>query len=174
MRKPNKAIAAITTLAIAASMAAPAFAATITASTGTDTHDITARYARSDTVYSVDISYESMLFTYTEGAWNTTTLKYAPGSWDGPKAVTVTNSSNAAINATVTADIDKGIPGSSGITADVDQTDAVLIPSAADTDPTKAGAAQDEDFNVTLAGAPTVRNWSSMAIGTVTVTIAAV
>lgn len=173
MRKPNKAIAAITTLAIAASMAAPAFAADI-ALTGDATHDITASYVEAETVYNVDINYGDMLFTYTEGTWNPTSHSCVGGHWDGPQTVTVTNNSNAAIYATVAAAIDKGVAGSSGITADVNQKGAVLISSAADTDPTKAGAAQDEDFNVTLAGAPTVRNWSSMAIGTVTVTITAV
>lgn len=170
MRKPNKAIAAITTLAIAASMAAPAFATTISASTGTDTHDIYAGYVKTEAVYSVDISYESMSFTYTEGAWDTATLKYAPGAWSSARSVTVTNSSNAAITATVEAAI-TAATGADNVTASVDKG-ATTIGSAAKADPTASGTKQDAKFQVSLSGAPTVRTWDAAKIGTVTVTIA--
>lgn len=170
MRKLNKAIAAVTTLAIAASMAAPAFAATITASTGTDTHDIVAAYKKSDPVYKVDIEYESMGFTYTEGAWKADTLEYTPGSWDGPRTVTVTNSSNAAITATVEADI-TAVAGADKVTASVDK-DTTTIGSAAKADPTVSGTKDYAVFKVSLSGDPTVRTWDATKIGTVTVTIA--
>lgn len=61
-----------------------------------------------DTVYSVDIEWGSMSFTYTEAqeVWDPTKLKYVSGGgeWscaEGANAVTVTNHSNATVIADV-------------------------------------------------------------------------
>lgn len=89
-------------------MATTAFAADITP-TGGDNHDVTANYvAGTDggTVYGVDISWGSMVFTYTDsskGTWNAQTHKYenaAEAAWtcdEGANVITVTNHSNAGI-----------------------------------------------------------------------------
>lgn len=84
----------------------------ITQIPGTDTNDVKATYSattKADTVYSVDITWGSMEYTYTiesEGKWNPDTHEFdgksGTGSWscsDGADEVKVTNHSNAAVDA---------------------------------------------------------------------------
>ena len=97
----------------------PAFAAA--ANTGDTAINVTANYVKSDAVnssevvYSIDVSYDAMTFTYTEAAnslkWNPETLDFdievpnTTGSW-GEKTsanITVTNKSNAALEITAVA-----------------------------------------------------------------------
>lgn len=87
-----------------------AMAATINSAGGTDSHAVYGTYQPEGevaTVYSVDVSWGSMEFTYTDGAvsktWNPSTHQYTEsvgeGSWsnqDGANKVTVTNRSNKA------------------------------------------------------------------------------
>ena len=86
--------------------------------------DVTAKTETSsstETVYSVDITWESMTFTYVESGtkvWDPGTHTYSTtttGRWDKTEAkVTVTNHSNAEVTATVsyTAVEGTGITGS--------------------------------------------------------------
>lgn len=68
----------------------------------------------SDTVYSVDITWEDMSFTYTaagEGTWNPETHEYngaTQASWSESKNIVVTNHSNAAVTATASFQADGG------------------------------------------------------------------
>lgn len=168
MRKLNKAVAAVATLAIAASMAAPAFATNpITGATGSDSHDILATYDQADEVYKIDIDYGSMSFTYTEGTWDPDTFTFAEGNWSDAQTVKVSNSSNAAITAMVTATTNSG----TGVTASVSKPTGAAIASAAPLNPNEYGKAKSETFDITLSGTPTVRTWSDSIIGSVTVTI---
>lgn len=73
--------------------------------------DVTAKYSSStDTpsVYSVDIEWSSMIFTYTQKetkTWNAANHSYTTakeGAWDKDTAtITVTNHSNVSVNANV-------------------------------------------------------------------------
>lgn len=85
---------------------------TITAPGQSDTKDVQAKYVaneKASTVYSVDIEWGNMQYTYTiesEGSWNPDTHdfigKSAKGSWTcdtGANQVKVTNHSNAAVKA---------------------------------------------------------------------------
>ena len=95
-------------LTLVMSIATTAFAADITP-TGGDNHDVTASYVAGQdggTVYGVDISWGSMVFTYTDaskGTWNANTHQYenaTEAAWscdEGANVITVTNHSNAGI-----------------------------------------------------------------------------
>lgn len=115
MRKLNKAVAAVATLAIAASMAAPAFAAVGDSSTipTIPKQEIKASMTAPTPVYNVNVEWKGLSFTYNAGEWNTEELKYEAGTtsssvgWNNQEDhyIKVTNKSNAALTATVTAKI---------------------------------------------------------------------
>ena len=125
----KKIFAAIIALAMVFSLSVTAFAAE-----GSDTGiqpgesssiDVTAKTesdTSTETKYSVDITWESMTFTYTEKGtkvWDPATHTYSTDTtgsgWDKTTAeITVTNHSNAEVTATVTyaeADQSSGITG---------------------------------------------------------------
>lgn len=91
--------------------------------TGDKTVDVTASYHPSneaETVYHVDIKWDSMSFSYTETGkktWNPDTHTYsgdAGGKWDKTEAsITVTNHSDVAVKVAVTytPKADTGITG---------------------------------------------------------------
>ncbi|MCD7768556.1 MAG: hypothetical protein LUH36_00330, partial [Oscillospiraceae bacterium] len=97
-------------IALVFALSTTAFAA-VTESGGSDSATVYATYAAgsaAQTVYSVDIAWGSMEFTYTgatEGAWNTGDHTYTGGTsaaWsceNGVNVVTVTNHSNVPISA---------------------------------------------------------------------------
>lgn len=95
--------------------AVSASAATIANKTGSSSHNVTATYVEgtaSDTVYSVEIVWGDMAFTYTdgsEGSWNPETHSYdgaTEGSWkvnsENGNKVTVKNHSNTAVKVALT------------------------------------------------------------------------
>ena len=113
-------------LALVLSMSVPAFAAEGSVNgqgLGEQTIDVTAKYQPGGTepVYSVDIMWESMTFTYTDSGvkvWNPSTHTYSvstSGEWDKTTAdIVVTNHSNVDVAVAVTyasAQQDTGISG---------------------------------------------------------------
>ena len=108
---------------IGMSMVIPAFAAENFNQTGSKEIEVTAKYASSiDTpnVYSVDIEWSSMVFTYTQSStkkWNAEDHSYATvseGAWDKTSAtITVTNHSNISVNVDMkyTAEENTGVKG---------------------------------------------------------------
>ena len=113
----KKTLSIILAIVLALSLSVTAFAAET--NEGSSPTDITVNGTfvsgtASDEKISVDIVWESMDFTYTgasQGTWNPVTHTYegaTEGGWsDNTPAITVTNHSNAAINATLgfTADV---------------------------------------------------------------------
>ncbi|MGI6526177.1 MAG: hypothetical protein ACOX25_02120 [Caldicoprobacterales bacterium] len=105
----RKIVSLLLTLLLFISMSTAATAATITAVPGSDSQDVMATYkpgGTSEIIYSVDIAWGSMEFTYTsatEGTWNPQTHEYggsSQGTWscdNDANKVTVTNHSNTAI-----------------------------------------------------------------------------
>ena len=171
----KKLLTGIISLALAASMTVPAFAANNATLDGTTGNDITvngkyqAGPAAAD-VISVDLVWEAMDFTYTapsKGDWNAKDHKYenaVGGGWaatsgTNPK-ITVTNHSNTSIKASFkfTADI-----------AGVDGTftkDSLVLATAENTE--RANAPKDETaFSVDGTGIDADKD-----IGTITVTVA--
>lgn len=97
-------------LVLAAMMAVALPGAALAVEPEDQSHDVTGHYVsggESSVVYSVDITWDPLNFTYTdafEGTWNAQEHVYqgaTPASWTpGNATITVTNHSNAAITAT--------------------------------------------------------------------------
>lgn len=106
----KKVLTIILTLAMLSMTSVTAFAASpITANGGSDSADVKGTYVAggtATTVYSVDITWGSMDFTYTDasqGTWNPQTHQYddaAPAKWSceaDANKIEVTNHSNDAV-----------------------------------------------------------------------------
>lgn len=136
--------------------------------------DVTGKYnstVTEGTVYSVDIVWEDMTFTYnetTEKVWNAADHSYTTtttGVWDKTTAkITVTNHSNAAVTATLTysAEANTGVNGSLNTTQKV-------LAAGAEGKPDEADALV---ATLTISGTPTETvTESGIKIGTITITL---
>ncbi len=176
----KKKLALVLTLAMVFSLAPlSAYADTITGLGGTATHDVTATYVAGSsggaggTVYSVDIVWGDMAFTYTEeaGVWNPATHETTGaggGIWkatttDGNK-IKVTNHSNAAVTATFSYAADAGYGDISG---KFDNTSLTLQSAVG----TQVSSAPSGSAELTLEGALASTVTTSTKIGTITVTL---
>ena len=152
----------------------PAFAAreTITSSSGSNTSNVTATYvagAASATVYSIDVEFGAMSFTYTdesEGTWDPVNHVFKDkdgATWGNNTSadIKVTNHSNTAVSVRVSYAKASGYTGS--VDADISNGSFKLAtavgtqPSAAPTNTAKLtikGVASKEDN--TLVGKVTV------------------
>ena len=113
----KKLFATLLAVAMLASVSVTAFAAETNHGTQDTEITVNGSYvsgAAGSSVISVDIEWEAMNFTYSatsEGTWNPATHAYdgqTEGGWsDNTPAITVTNHSNVAVNATLgfTADV---------------------------------------------------------------------
>ena len=169
----------ITTLLAAAAltcaMGTTAFAADQDGvSTGDYNADVKGTYqagGASATVYSVDITWEDMSFTYTaagQGTWDPENHSYTGGSeasWSSSKNITVTNHSNAAVTATAKFEADSGYESTS---MEFGNNGATVVTAEG----TQVSAAPSATITVTPGGtlADTANGGK---IGTITVTIAA-
>ena len=136
--------------------------------------DVTGKYnstVNETTVYSVDITWESMTFTYnetTEKVWNAADHSYTAttsGGWDKTTAnITVTNHSNAA----VTAAIAYSPVADTGVTGTLNATHKTLA-AGVEGKPNEADALV---ATLTISGKPTeaVTN-AGVKIGSVTITL---
>lgn len=178
-----------------ASMSIAASAATINSTevgSNTDTQDVTlnATLSTVPTTISVNVEWEDMEFTYTEGAaayWDTTdhvNVAATPGTWANSESsdtakVTVTNDSNVAVALEIAyngnaGQYEDGVD-TAGVT--VDFTDATLSELAAGdstnvTPSTSGGNANQTSASVQVSGTPEA-NLSGITAGTITVTISA-
>lgn len=140
-----------------------------------DPIDVTAKYNDSTTepaVYSVDLAWEDMTFTYNESGskvWDPATHTYTDNttaSWDKTTAdITVTNHSNAAVDVTMTY----AAQGDSGISGALSNATFNLA----------AGVEGDYDHaasqvaTLTISGTPNATvTAEGITVGTITVTIA--
>ncbi len=168
----KKLTALILALTLVLSCSATAFAAV---GKGDQTQEVKGTYQAgtvSDTIYSVDISWEGLSFTYTapaEGTWNPTTLSYdgagTEGSWSGTGTITVKNRSNTAITATPKYAANANYEG-----AEITFDKAVLTVANADT-----GAAVGTEQSGTITVQPSgdlPEGTEDAVIGTITLTIA--
>jgi len=154
----------------------------ITDANRSDSRDVYVTYQTGEssaTIYSVDIVWESMEFTYTaasEGTWNPSTHTFidvegASWSFENNK-ITVTNHSNTAINATFSYAPAANFDTVSGAFVGVDNkalTDATLTLSSA-VDSTLDEAPSGDAF-LSLSGELPSRLETQTICGTVTVTI---
>lgn len=138
--------------------------------------DIKATYQagkeNTDTVYSVDVKWGSLEYTYSSGvtkSWDPTTLKYkeasGTSSWtcqDGADQITVTNNSNADITASLAYDkTDSNITGTF-------TNSKIGLKSA---EGTNVGESPSETTTLSLEGALSDTKAEKKEIGNVTVTI---
>ena len=125
-----------------------------------------------DTVYSVDVNWGSLEYTYSSGvtkSWDPTTLKYketsGTSSWtcqEGADKITVTNNSNADITASLAYDkIDSNITGKF-------TNSKIGLKSA---EGTSVGESPSETTTLSLEGALSDTTAEKKQIGNVTVTI---
>ena len=166
---------ALTFLLIFSLVTVTAFAEpTINTQNGTATKAVKASYsagAGGGTVYSVDITWGSMAFTYSEGSsptWNPATHTYSSGGTGGwshnGNTVTVTNHSNTEVTATLTYTPEAGYDGISG---NFDKTEMDLA-TAVDT---PVVSAPTDTAALTLSGTLASTLTDPTTVGTITVTI---
>lgn len=153
-----------------------AFAADTTISGTSDaaTKTVTASYSSgsgSGTVYSVDITWGSMAFTYSEGSsgtWQPDSHSYSSGSTGGwsnsGNTVKVTNHSNTPVTAELTYTPETGFEGISGSF----DHDTMSLATAVGTE--VANAPTDTAI-LSLSGQLGSSVTASTTIGTITVTI---
>ena len=137
------------------------------------TQNVTGHYVsggESSVVYSVDISWDPLDFTYTDafkGNWNPTTHEYEGGteaSWTpGNATITVTNHSNAAITATPSYQ-----PESESASMTFDK-DSFEVASADNATESGAGTPVTGTLEVTPSGS--LPEGADGTIGTITITI---
>ena len=144
------------------------------AGVGSQDIDVTAKYnddATEPTVYSVDLTWEDMTFTYNESGtriWDPDTHTYTDttsAGWDKfTAAVTATNHSNA--NVTVTFDYTP--QGATGVNASMSK-DSFKLAAGVENKPNEA--ATDSSI-LTITGTPNNSvTAEGVTIGTITVTI---
>ena len=176
----KKKTALVLTLAMVFSLAPlSVYADTIDRVGGTATHDVTATYVDGSsggaggTVYSVDITWGDMAFTYTAeaGIWDPANHTYTGaegGAWtvdkDGGNTITVTNHSNADVTAVFNYAAAEGFTGISG-SFDKDSLD---LKSAVGTEVANAPTGTAA---LTLTGALGSDTTANTTIGTITVTL---
>ena len=127
-----------------------------------------------DEIISADISWDAMDFTYTgasQGTWNPVTHTYdgaTEGSWsDNTPAITVTNHSNVAINATL--DFTPAVDGVVGTFTEASGTENNNILNLATAVGTEVANAPTATANFGISGAAID---ADKALGTITVAIA--
>ncbi|MFA5561431.1 MAG: hypothetical protein WDA00_02170 [Eubacteriales bacterium] len=171
----KKLISALLILGMSLLLCIPSYAATINTDGGTASADVKGTYqagASASVVLSVDVTWGSMEFTYTdasEGTWNPTTHTYEdiePAAWtvaaDANK-ITVTNHSNTDLRVNFSYTPGENYDGISGTFSNsfVDLATAVGT--------TVAGAPTDSTF-LTLSG-DLDSDADQTVIGSVTVTL---
>ena len=164
-------------VAMLASMTVTAFAAET--NTGTQDTEITVNGSfvsgtAGSSVISVDIAWEAMDFTYTgasQGTWNPTTHAYEgaiEGGWsDNTPAITVTNHSNVAVNASLsfTSDVD-GVIGTFTEASGTENDKVLELATAVGTEVENAPKATAK-FGISGAAID-----ADKTLGTITVTLA--
>lgn len=171
----KKLLSVLLALTMAGAVSVSAYAATVTESGRENSVDVKGTYVAgktTPTVYSVDVAWGSMEFTYTDeyiGDWNPETHQYVnpiPASWScdtDANKVSVTNHSNTAITATL-AYTQKA--EYSAVTGAFSKTQ-LSIPSAVNTEVT---AAPNASSLLSLKGELS-KDTSNTTVGTVTISI---
>lgn len=172
--KLKKITALLATSALVLTMSTTAFAASsITSVDGSATAEVKGTYQAGGsgaTVYSVDITWDEMSFTYTaagEGTWNPDTHEYDGGSeasWSGSKNIVVTNHSNAAVTATASYKADTNYASTSMTFGN----NGATVATAVDTQVNEAPKA-----TITVTPGGSLPESTNGKIGTITVNIAA-
>ena len=169
----KKLVSLLAAAALTCAMGTTAFAADQDGvSTGDYTADVKGTYQAGAVVYSVDIAWTDMSFTYTgagEGTWNPETHQYSgssEGAWTASNdSITVTNHSNAAVKATASYKAETGYESTTMTFGNNEAT----VATAVGTEVASAPSA-----TITVApGGTLAESANGGKIGTITVSIAA-
>ena len=172
----KKMISLLAAAALVCTMSTTAFAADQDGvKTGDYTADVNGTYQAGisgDVVYSVDIAWTDMSFTYTgagEGTWDPETHQYSgssEGAWTASDdSITVTNHSNAAVKATAKFEADSGYESTTMSFGNNEATVATAVG-------TEVASAPSATITVTPGGT-LAESANGGKIGTITVSIAA-
>lgn len=175
----KKILSIVLAIAVLATFSVSAFAATVTTVPGTDANDVVVKIDSTsadnlEKVYSVDVAWDSLDFTYTfdstdKNTWDPSTHTYTEANdgttnWDKTTAnIKVTNHSNEAVG--VAAAINTATKN--GVTAALSNATFDLATGVGLTYDTAA----TNTIGVEITGVPTVEE--DFTIGTITVTISA-
>lgn len=161
----KKILAVLVVLMLSISMCFATSAATVTTNGGTDAGAAKATYIPSPDVYSVNITWGALTYTYTQ-TWHTDTrtnsyawASTAPGSAD---KISIANSSNVPVKASFTYKEDATVTGVKG---------AFSNPSISAVKPAEGAAATSANTNLTLSGTPNTTALTTTTVGSITVTI---
>lgn len=162
--------------AMISGMTSTVFAASVDDSNPSNTSDVKATYVQgstSDTIYSVDVVWGNMEFTYTapwEGTWNPGTHTYdgagKEGVWsceDGANVIKMVNHSNAAVTANVAYNKGADYQGISGTFG----KNTLSAPTAVGTE---YEAAPSDSTTLSLNGT-LIESAEQVTVGTVTLTL---
>lgn len=169
----KKLVSLLAAAALTCAMGTTAFAADQDGvSTGDYTADVKGTYQAGAVVYSVDIAWTDMNFTYTgagEGTWDPETHQYSgssEGAWTASNdSITVTNHSNAAVKATAKFEADSGYESTTMTFGNNEATVATAVG-------TEVASAPSATITVTPGGT-LAESANGGKIGTITVSIAA-
>ena len=171
----KKLLSVILALVMALSLSVTAFAAT---NDGTQDTEITVNGTytpgtTADEIISADIAWDAMDFTYTgasQGTWNPVTHAYEgaiEGGWsNNTPAITVTNHSNVAVNATL--GFTANVTGVVGTFTEASGTENDNVLELATAEGTEVGSAPKATANFSISGAAID---ADKTLGTITVTI---
>ena len=171
----KKGFAMFMSITAAVSLSTAVFANTGIKNGGNDTAEVKGTYNKKDTaiVYSVDISWSNLNFTYNDaykGDWNPKTHSYenaTEAGWDKSSgAITVINHSNTAIKAIPTYTAKEGFE-SVGMTFN---TKSLSVATADNGTDGNAGKAVEGTITVTPNGT-LPKDTSDAVIGTITINI---
>lgn len=174
----KKLFAIILAVAMIATMSVTAFAAEaeLNNEKKSESVEVTAKYASgvtdAGTVYNVDLSWESMEFTYTAAGvntWNPDNHRYevvgAGGAWNHTTSViTATNHSNAAVKVSFKFDAIEG----GTVTGSFNNT-SIDLPSAVDKAMNASELTGTSTF--TIGGTVSADQTAFEKVGTITITI---
>lgn len=170
----KKLVSMLAVAALTCTMGTTAFAADQDGvSTGDYTADVKGTYqAGGAVVYSVDIAWTNMNFTYTgagKGTWDPETHQYSgssEGAWTASNdSITVTNHSNAAVKATASYQAETGYESTTMTFGNNEATVATAVG-------TEVASAPSATITVTPGGT-LAESANGGKIGTITVSIAA-
>lgn len=175
----RKSTVLIATALCAAAFNTNAFAANVTEEGGTNSAEVKATYQAGDlseTIYSVDVSWGSMEFIYTDvsqGTWDPVSHDYKDikeAAWshaDNANIITVTNHSNTGVDVYFKYDAGENYTGITGNFTNVENDTAILDTAVG----TEVEAAPFVTVKLELSGVLSQETAEGSVIGEVTVTI---
>lgn len=170
----KKIVSTLVALSLVLTPATGVMAAENVSKGGSDSADVTGTYKSQETasVYSVDLAWEGLNFTYNDayqGDWNPKTHTYEnsrDAAWESEGKITITNHSNAGITVSMSYEPKPAFETASMV---FDKND-VEVATADNGTNNKPGQAVKQEVTVTPTGT-LPENTQNAVIGTITVSV---